>query len=136
MGEQLGYLCPGCGKEHLIDFGWFFLSPATAEAVLDGSYGERAKRNMERHPGTSAMFSHDVFLCTCGYARSKLVMRIFNDDQAPWSQSPNRGLVWDNAECRCARCGKSMHLVEEPPRRIRCTCGRWTGERYCTLMFD
>ncbi len=136
MGEQFMYSCTNCGKVHLVDCGWFFRSPATAEAVLAGEYGKRAKADFERHPGTSAMFSYDVFRCTCGYARSKRVMRIFADDQAPWSQDPGRGIVWDNARCRCARCGKDMHIVDEPPRRIRCTCGKWTGERVCSLMFD
>ncbi len=136
MGEQLSYRCMNCGKEHLVDWGLFFRSPATAEAVLEGDYGKRAKANFERHPGTSALFSYEVFRCTCGYARSKLVMMIFNDDQAAWSQDPKRGIVWDNAKCRCARCGKSMQVVREPPRRIRCTCGKWTGERQHSLLFD
>ncbi len=136
MGASYRYHCPKCGEDHIIRCGMFFRSPATAEEVLSGGYGERAKRNFERHPGTSALFSHQVFRCGCGYARSKEVMVIFADDQAPWSMYPGRGIVWHNVRCRCARCGKSMSPVSEPPRSIRCTCGKWTEPMDLDTLFD
>ena len=136
MGESVSYHCPNCGKNHHVSIGWFFRSPATAESILAGEYGEQAKRNLERHPGKSAMFSYDVFRCTCGYARSKEVMVIYGDDQAPWSMDPERKIVWHNARCRCPRCGRSMHVVEEPPRKIRCTCGSWTEDYDVYCLFD
>ncbi len=136
MGEEVVYRCPKCLKDHYLSIGWFFRSPATAEAILSGEYGKQAKRNFERHPGKSAMFSHDVFRCSCGYARSKEVMVIFDDDQAPWSMDPERKVVWHNARCKCPRCGRSMMHADDLPRRIRCNCGAWTDYHETVCMFD
>lgn len=136
MGEEVRYHCPKCGKDHFLSIGWFFRSPATAEEVLAGEYGERAKRNFERHPGRSAMFSYEVFRCNCGYARSKQVMAIYGDDRAPWDMAPDRKLIWHNARCRCPRCGRSMGHMGDLPSRIRCTCGAWTSGPMCYCMFD
>ena len=136
MGEEVRYHCPKCGRDHFLSIGWFFRSPATAEAVLSGEYGEKAKRNFERHPGRSAMFSHDVFRCSCGYARSKQVMVIFGDDRAPWDMGPERNVVWHNARCRCPRCGRRMKIMNDLPRRIRCTCGKWTDPFEVICLFD
>ena len=136
MGETIVYHCPKCGKHHPVSIGAFFMSPASAEEILAGSRGIQAKRNLERHPGNNAMFTHEVFRCNCGYARSKLVMVIFGDDKVPWDMSPHRDVVWHNARCRCPRCGRSMHVVEEPPRKIRCTCGSWTEDYDVHCLFD
>ncbi len=136
MGEEVRYHCPECGRDHFLSIGWFFRSPATAEAVLSGEYGEKAKRNFERHPGRSAMFSHDVFRCSCGYARSKQVMVIFGDDRAPWDMGHERNVVWHNARCRCPRCGRRMKAMDDLPRRIRCTCGKWTDPSEIICLFD
>lgn len=136
MGESIEYHCLKCGRVHNIDWGAFFRSPASAEEILSGGRGKQAKRNFENHPGKSAMFTYEVFRCNCGYARSKLVMVIFDDDQAPWSMDPERRPVWHNAKCTCARCGRKMRVMDEPPRRIRCTCGSWTAEGRGTVLFD
>ena len=136
MGEEVRYHCPECGRDHFLSIGWFFRSPATAEAVLSGEYGEKAKRNFERHPGRSAMFSHDVFRCSCGYARSKQVMVIFGDDRVPWDMGSERNVVWHNARCRCPRCGRRMKAMDDLPRRIRCTCGKWTDPFEVICLFD
>lgn len=136
MGETLSYHCPRCGKTHLISYGWFFRSPATAEQVLNGEYGPRAKRNLERHPGTNVMFEYLIFRCSCGHARSKEVMTVFDDDRAPWDRDTRRKPVWDNARCSCPRCGKRMHITYNEPRSIICTCGARTEQAYCHCLFD
>ena len=111
-GEQVVYICPKCRKHHYVSVGAFFMSPGDTAAIKKGFYGRQAKRNFERYPGKSAMFSYDVFKCLCGYARSKEVMVIFDDDQAPWSMDPERKVVWHNARCMCPRCGSNMmHAV-------------------------
>ena len=136
MGEEVSYHCMKCGKEHHIAIGPFFLSPANPEMIMSGTYGERAKKNFERHPGRSAFFEYRVFRCRCGYARSKQVMTIFDDDRAPWDMWSERKVVWNNARCRCPRCGRSMKMMRDLPARIRCNCGAWTqdAERFC--LFD
>ena len=125
-----------CGKVHYLSIGAFFNSPASAEEILAGERGRQAKLNMERHPGKSAMFTYEVFRCSCGYARSKHVMAIYDDDQVPWSMEPDRKIVWHNARCRCSRCGKRMKLARDLPARIRCTCGAWTEPYVGYCMFD
>ena len=112
MGETLSYHCPRCGKTHLISYGWFFRSPATAEQVMNGEYGPRAKRNLERHPGTNVMFEYLIFRCSCGHARSKEVMTVFDDDRAPWDRDTRRKPVWDNARCSCPRRSASVCSIE------------------------
>ncbi|MBO4357312.1 MAG: hypothetical protein J5813_03990 [Candidatus Methanomethylophilaceae archaeon] len=82
------------------------------------------------------MFSYDVFRCQCGYARSKEVMVIYGDDKVPWDMDPKRKIVWHNARCRCPRCGKSMKETDDLPRRIRCTCGKWTELPEIECLFD
>ena len=119
MGEEIVYRCPKCLKEHYMSIGAYFRSPAYAGEILAGERGKQAKRNLERHPGKNVMFTYEIFRCSCGYARSKHVMAIYDDNQAPWSMDPERKLVWHNARCRCPRCGKRMKLIREPPRRIR-----------------
>ena len=136
MGEELSYTCEKCGKVHRISWGAFFMSPQKAEDVLAGSMGRQARLNMERHPGKSAMFWYGVFGCRCGYVRSKRLMAIYDDDQVPWSMDPDRKVVWHNARCRCPKCGRSMRERAEPPTRLRCTCGAWTGGADLSLMFD
>ena len=135
MGEQVVYHCPKCGKDHSISIGAFFRSPACAEEILAGERGKQAKRNMERHPGNSAMFTYEVFRCNCGYARSKLVMAIYKGEGAPWAMG-HENLVWHNARCRCPVCGRNMGIMRDLPRRIRCECGSWTDLCYCECMFD
>ena len=136
MGEEVVYHCPKCGKDHYLNAGAFFNSPATSEEVLSGERGNVAKLNMERHPGRSAMFTYEVFYCRCGHARSKMVMRIFRDDIMSWSFDPDEGVIWHNARCRCPKCGRPMRLIEDLPSRIRCTCGSWTQYRNEVCLFD
>ena len=125
-----------CGKVHYLSIGAFFNSPASAEEVLSGERGRQAKLNMERHPGKSAMFTYEVFRCNCGYGRSKMVMVIYGDDKAPWDKWSERNIVWHNAKCRCPRCGRKMRVMDDLPRRIRCTCGKWTEGIEMDCMFD
>ena len=136
MGESIHYHCPKCGKDHPVSMGAYFRSPACAEEILAGERGKQAKRNLERHPGNNVMFTYELFRCSCGYARSKHVMVIFDDDQAPWSMDPERRPVWHNARCRCPRCGRKMRITDEPPMRIRCTCGSWTLPYDVDCLFD
>lgn len=136
MGEEVVYHCPKCGRDHYVSIGPFFLSPGDPVMIREGFYGKRAKKMFERHPGKSAFFEHVVFRCNCGYARSKRVMTIFGDDKAPWDRWSERNVVWDNAKCRCPRCGRSMRIVGDYPSRIRCTCGAWTEGYQCWCLFD
>ncbi len=137
MGSSYTVHCSKCGRHTTISEGAFFRSPAYADEILAGERGKQAKLNFERHPGKSAMFTYEVFVCSCGYTRSKLVMIIFDDDQTPWSIDPNRKIVWHNARCRCPLCGKNMRISDGAPYTFRCRCGEWIEDEPCEYVdFD
>lgn len=122
MGEGLTLRCPECGHESRLTIGIGFLSPANPEAVLSGEYGEKAKEDFEKHPGTGAFFENILYECRCGNLQSREVMFVFDHGGCVWDRSAKP--YWNNGRCTCELCGKRMHRIRHCPRHPLCPrCG-------------
>ena len=126
MGLEMTYVCRYCNTIYRMQMGILFKGTVGAEDILSGKYGLQAKRNLENHPGKYVLFSKQMFVCECGYLRTKTVMEVVNNKALKSPMDNRNRAVWNNAECKCQRCKKSMTLVTEPPEKMKCRCGKWT----------
>ena len=106
MGRGDVYYCSSCDYHTTILTGFGFLSmpnhPKIREDILEGRFGERAKRILESEPDAEFYMESVAYGCQCGNIQSKPIVRIY---------SPSKGKKYRQGAQRCDRCGKRMRML-------------------------
>ena len=107
MGTGGIYRCRCCGYETdeiLIGFGFLSMPnhPKIREQILEGRFGERAKRILESEPDAEFYMESVAYHCQCGNIQSRSIVRIY---------SPSKGKQYRQGAQRCDLCGKRMRML-------------------------
>lgn len=136
MGSGGIYVCGKCGnatEELWIGAGFMSdpCNPLIGASILDGEYGEKAKKILKENPDSEFCFHKGLFQCRCGNLTSKDVVRIWTRGKkiaegVPWRfGGPNidmyeRGKKLYHSVANCSECGKRMHELRYPPMEMPC----------------
>jgi len=121
MGEEYTYQCKGCGRSMTLIIGTYSCKgwndrKSTSE-ILEGKYGQKAKKAYEDHPHCIFHFQADVFSCGCGYTKSYDSLVIHGKERF----NPE---IFFETEHRCPRCHKKMTKLIDFPTDLTCPgCG-------------
>ena len=144
MGIGGEYVCDKCGyKSKQILMGPGFLSapchPMIGTRIMNGEYGEKAKKILEENPDSEFSFYMGIYQCRCGNITSEDVVRIWSrgkkiDEGVPWTFGGpktdvyERGKILYRPVVKCKECGKRMCEVMDPPMEMPCPkCGGTMG---------